>query len=114
MCWGIREKINHIPSPSILNQLNNRGIRKTSINISVFVNESVSINKIGLSNTIPPMPLPPFPMSGIGMTHPKENKQRKHLPGELQSGVAAPKVETERGALHTCLWKVGLGLSRCM
>lgn len=26
--------------------------------------------------------------------------------------MAAPKVETERGGLHTCLWKAGLGLSR--
>lgn len=79
-----------------------------------FVDESVSMAKIGLSNTIPPLPIPPFPIPGIGITHPKENIQRKHLPGELQGGMAAPKVETKRGALHTCLWKAGLGLSRCL
>ena len=27
--------------------------------------------------------------------------------------MAVPKVETERSTLQTCLWKAGLGLSRC-
>lgn len=70
--------------------------------------------KIGLSNTTPLLLLLPLSIPGIGITHPKKNIQRKHLPGELQRGTAAPKVETERGALHTCLWKAGLGLSRCL
>ena len=27
--------------------------------------------------------------------------------------MAVPKVETQRSALQTCLWKAGLGPSRC-
>ena len=102
MCWGLREKINHIPFPSrsSTNWVIGRGISQVSINIQYFVDESVSMDKIGLSNSIPPLSLPPLPIPGIGITHPKENIQRKHLPGELQSSVAAPQVETERCSSH--------------
>lgn len=57
--------------------------------------------KIGLSNTIPPLPFPPFPIPGIGITHPKENIQRKHLPGELQGGHGCSKSgDKERCSSH--------------